>query len=94
MTKYFLNRALTRENKKSGIINVSSISSTFASPGSHLYSGSNAFIDNFAKSLAANPQYKNIDFLVLNTGSVTSNMNRGKVLFTTQPDDYTKQALK
>ena len=34
MTKYFLNRALARENQKSGIINVSSISSTFASPGS------------------------------------------------------------
>ena len=35
MTKYFLNRALARENQKSGIINVSSISLKFASPGSH-----------------------------------------------------------
>ena len=93
MTKYFLNRALKREGKKSGIINVSSIASLFPLPDNHIYTGSKAFIDNFTKSLAATPQYKDIDFLVLNTASVESNMNRGKILFSVKPDDYTKQAL-
>ena len=62
-------------------------------PGNHIYTGSKIFIDNFTKSLAATPQYKNIDFLILNTGSVTSCMNRGTLMLTCLPDDYVKQAL-
>ena len=93
LTKYFLNRALARDGKKSGIINVSSMASLFPSPGGHLYTGSKVFINNFTKSLAATPQYKDIDFLVLTTASVTSNMNRGTIMLSVQPDDYAKQAL-
>lgn len=93
LSKYFLGRAIKREGKKSGLINVSSLSALIPGSRSEVYSGAKVFIDNFTKSLAATPIYKNVDIITLNTCSVASNINRGTLWLTLKPEDYTKQAL-
>lgn len=93
MSKYFLRRATRRVGKRSGMINISSLAALFPAPGSHLYTGSKAFVDNFTQSLAATPIYTDIDIISLNTCNVESNMNRGVMMLTVTADNYAKQAL-
>lgn len=93
MSKYFLGKAIKREGKKSGMLNVSSLMALISLPGSGLYTGSKGFVDNFTKSLAATRIYKDIDISSLNTCGVATNMNEGKLMFSCQPEEYAKQAL-
>lgn len=93
MTKYCLKLMVAREGKRSGILNLSSVSALFKR-GSNLYPSTKAFVGAFTECLANDPKYKGIDFLNLYTASVSSQMNRSKVLMTVTADDYAKQSLR
>jgi len=94
LSHYCLGRFSKREDKRSGLVSLSSIASTLVNQTTHTYSGSKVFIDKFMLSLTMNKAYKNIDFLNLNTCSVQSNMNEGKILFSVQPYDYAKKSMR
>lgn len=94
MTKHCLGLMLERKDKKSAIISISSIASIFFSGSSTMYCCTKAFIVNFMNTLSQAPQYKNIDILALQTASVESNMNRGKMPMTVSPEEYSEKSLK
>lgn len=64
------------KRRRSGVINVSSIASHWASPASGVYSGTKAFNRILSKSLAA--EFSNIDMMALKPLGVESNIFRFK----------------
>jgi short-subunit dehydrogenase len=91
LSRYCLGRMINRGEKKSAMINISSITSFMPVPGSTIYSGAKGFMNRFTESLSNTPVYKNIDFLCLTPASVKSSMNEGKQLFTVDAYDYARQ---
>jgi short-subunit dehydrogenase len=93
VTQYCLKLMVARE-KRSAIINVSSIAKMFKAYESHIYSSSKSFSSCMMDCLKKAPAYKNVDFLDLLTASVKSNMNDGKLVLTVDADSYAKSSLK
>lgn len=83
-----------REDRKSAVINISSVSALLKDPESQIYAASKQFVACFTECLSKAPVYKDIDFLNLYAGSVKTNMNEGTIMMCVDPYNYAKSSLR
>mmetsp|Transcript_11891 Transcript_11891/g.8671 ORF Transcript_11891/g.8671 Transcript_11891/m.8671 type:complete len:80 (+) Transcript_11891:471-710(+) len=74
---------MNRREKRSGIINVSTLMTEFYCPGFSIYSATKIQLDYFTKAMAleSKAQGKNIDVLLYNPGFVATKLSRKKESF-------------
>jgi uncharacterized protein len=92
-TKYCLKHMIKRGDKKSAIINMSSMATFNPSPADPMYTTSKWFVLSFGQCIAKTKEYKNIDFLNLTPCGIKSGMNLGKMLLTIDGYEFAKAAV-
>ncbi|CAI2374877.1 unnamed protein product [Moneuplotes crassus] len=91
MAKIFIPKLLANETR-AGMVNVGGYLSYFPCPFLTVYSASKAYMTQFSTSLSEEYKHK-IDILVTNSGSIKTNMNDGRFLFTITPAQHANAVL-